>query len=148
MELKQSQVSSLLDIQAPFLIVETAEFSNSGRSLKAIGRFTEENSFVRKHLVMYQARNGVVLVPGTVSLEFALQSAALLITDTRVPGNALVTAVHSQFRSPVTLGPAVAEVVLTGLSGNSYSVVVEVIQDASVKLRCSATYLFQPGVTL
>ncbi len=144
--MNQSEISALLDIQGLFLIVESANFSDAGDSLEATGCFTRENSFAQEHLPRYQARNGVPLVPGTVSLEFALQAAALLITNKRWPGYAIVSVAHSQFRSPVTLGPAKAQAVFTGVSGNSYSVVVEVVQDATLKLRCSATYLFQPEV--
>lgn len=144
--MNQSDISSLLDIQGPFLIIESASFSDSGISLEATGSFTRENSLVEQHLVRYQARYEISIVPGTISLEFALQAAALLISNKRCPGYAIVSAAHSQFRSPVTLGPAVAQAVVTGVSGNSYSVVVEVFQDATLKLRCSATYLFQPEV--
>ena len=124
--LNRKSISRILEIQDKFLFVNSAEVNRSGRGLEAIGEFTKTNSFADIHLAGLQKNKGISIVPGTLALEFALQSAALLIASTRTGGYALVSSSRVNFIAPVSLGPTRAMVTITKEQTDLVDVTVEV----------------------
>jgi hypothetical protein len=140
-------VANILDISGEFLFITSAQVHICGEYPRLIssGDFTETNSFSASHLRKFQDRNQISFVPGSIGLEFLLQSGALLLNRTESGFQAIVTSVEIQFRKPIQLGVAKAVTECSKFL-NEYRMVKSDLYQGSVPLiRMLATYKMIEG---
>jgi hypothetical protein len=135
-------ISNILDISGDFLFLTSAQVHVRGEYLRLIssGEFNETNSFNESHLRKFQERNQISFIPGSIGLEFLLQSGALLLNRSESGFQAIVTSVEIQFRKPIHLGAAKAVTECSRVL-NEYRMVKSDLYQGSVPLiRVLATY--------